>query len=61
MRRTVILVFKFDEEISDNQGPKRIVENLTSRYGEDIVVIIHKGSGIKTDEYCLTWNCARYL
>lgn len=45
-QRTVILSFGFDEEISGNQGAKRIVEHLTTRHGENIAVVIDEGPGI---------------
>lgn len=45
--RTAILFFGFDEEISGNQGARRIAEHLTERYPENgVAVIVDEGLGI---------------
>lgn len=46
-KRTLILAFGFDEEISGFQGAKRIAEQLDELYGEDgIALLVDEGLGI---------------
>lgn len=46
-RRTLILAFGFDEEISGFQGAKRIAEHLAERYGNDgIALLVDEGPGM---------------
>ncbi|KAJ4415769.1 hypothetical protein N0V82_007131 [Gnomoniopsis sp. IMI 355080] len=46
-KRTVILSYGFDEEISGTQGAKNIVKDLLDVYGEKgIAVVIDEGPGI---------------
>ncbi|KAL1876462.1 hypothetical protein Daus18300_002706 [Diaporthe australafricana] len=46
-RRTVILAFGFDEEISGIQGAKRIAQQLEKRHGKNgVALLIDEGSGI---------------
>lgn len=46
-KRTLLLAFGFDEEISGLQGAKKIAEHLAERYGKDgIALLIDEGPGI---------------
>lgn len=46
-KRTVILAFGFDEEISGFQGAKRMAEHLAERYGRyGIALLVDEGPGI---------------
>ncbi|KAI0545225.1 peptidase family M20/M25/M40 [Xylaria curta] len=46
-RRSVVLAFGFDEEISGKQGAAYIAETLYDRYGDDgVAVIIDEGAGV---------------
>lgn len=46
-KRTLVLAFGFDEEISGFQGAKKIAENLEKRYGKNgIALLVDEGPGI---------------
>lgn len=46
-KRTLILAFGFDEEISGLQGARRIAQHLVGRYGRDgVALLIDEGPGI---------------
>ncbi|SPO05258.1 related to CPS1 - gly-X carboxypeptidase YSCS precursor [Cephalotrichum gorgonifer] len=47
-RRTVVLSYGFDEEISGRQGAGHLSAAILARYGEDgVSVIVDEGSGVK--------------
>jgi Gly-Xaa carboxypeptidase len=48
-RRTVVLSFGFDEEVSGPQGAKHLAEHLLSKFGGDsFAAIIDEGSGVSS-------------
>lgn len=49
-KRTLLLSFGFDEEISGRQGAGHLSKHMLERYGEDsLAVIVDEGMGISTD------------
>jgi Gly-Xaa carboxypeptidase len=48
-RRTVILSFGFDEEISGREGASQLAPHLVEKYGQDsMAVIVDEGAGVST-------------